>query len=74
MDSIEKLLRPLIAKVLTRGLLWILITLLGVQTCVAKEVATKSAAGIAVGVTLLIAYLIDRWHHRKDLAEQPPRG
>ena len=71
MNDIEKYIRPLLTKVLTRGTLWLLVSILGTSAIEAEETATQVGAGVATILIAVGAYLLDRWHHKKDLAETP---
>ena len=79
MDTIKEMLakygRPLIAKYLTRALLY------GGGAVAAKlsidapkdDTVTEVAGWAAAGVCAILALLIDRWHAKTDLAQQPPK-
>jgi len=70
-NEILKLARPLLVKYLTRGALWLLTAKLGYDATVAQTDAGTIGNGIAAVVCIVLGLLIDRWHHRKDLAEPP---
>ena len=79
MDTIRKLIndygRPLLAKWITRGLLY------GGAALAAKlsidspkdDTMTEVGGWIAAGLCAAAALLLDRWHAKKDLAQEPPR-
>ena len=71
MVKLEDALRPLLVKVLTRGILWLLVTVLGMSAVTTTEPATQAALGLGSLAAAMVAFAIDRWHHRKDLAEPP---
>ena len=79
METIKKLLndwgRPLAAKYLTRFILWgaaavsAKLAIDGPNSDALTKMGEWAAAGACAGVAMLIDYL----HHRKDLAEVPPK-
>jgi len=70
-EEITKLLRPLAVKWITRGVLWVMAAKLGLPALEAEpDAAIIGKAGAAI-VCIVVSLLIDRWHHRQDLAEQP---
>jgi len=70
-EEITKLLRPLAVKWLTRGAIWLLTAKLGYSALEAdSEAVALGKAGAAI-VCIVVSLLIDRWHHRQDLAESP---
>lgn len=71
MDDILKHLRPLLAKLITRGVLWVLVTVLGMAAMEADAIAVKFAEGAIALLLAVIAVLLDRYHHSADLAEKP---
>jgi hypothetical protein len=71
MERILEYLRPLIIKVGTRAVLWLLVGVIGMETMEATEPAQKLATGLgAVGVALA-AFFLDKYHDKKDKAEKP---
>ncbi len=71
MREIEKFARPLLAKYLTRALMWIAVTVLGSLTAEVEGAVATTALGASTLIVAIGAYLIDSWHHRRDLAEKP---
>ena len=71
MDKILQLMRPFVAKMVARGILWGLVTLLGMNATQVEGATAKAASGISALILLIIASLLDRYHHKKDLAEKP---
>jgi len=70
-QEIEKLFRPLAVKWLTRGAMWLLTTVAGMTTYASESYAVKIGAGAATLLFMAISIAIDKWHHKKDLAEPP---
>jgi len=72
-DLINKWGRPLLAKWVTRGLLYGGAALAAKLSIDAPKNDTVAEVGgwVAAGVCALLALLIDRWHAKKDLAEPP---
>jgi len=70
MKKIEKMIRPILVKVLTRAMLWFLVSVLGMTAVSAEKPATQVATGLGAALAAVLAYFIDRWHHKKDRAEQ----
>jgi len=70
-NEILKLARPLLVKYLTRGAVWLLTAWFGYSAATAETDGGLIGMGAAAGACALLGLLIDRWHHRKDLAEPP---
>ena len=70
-EQIVQLARPLLVKWITRGILWLLTAKLGMDALSAQTTGGEIANGIAAAACVAIGLLIDRWHHKRDLAEQP---
>ena len=72
-DLVTRLARPLLAKYATRGVLWICTAMLGLAAADSQTTAGEIGLALAAIATAAINLAIDRWHHRRDLAEQPPK-
>jgi hypothetical protein len=70
-EQLQKLIRPLVVKWATRGVLWIATAVLGLTATAAESEAAQLGAGAGAAACLLVSYLIDRWHDRTDKAETP---
>ena len=70
-EQLARLLRPLLVKWITRGVLWLLTAKLGLAAVEAESPAGEIGAGLAAAACLAVSLLIDRWHHRQDLAQPP---
>lgn len=73
-DLLAKYGRPLMAKYITRALLYggtVLAAKLSIDAP-KDDTFTEVAGWVASGVCAGLALLIDRWHAKKDLAEMPP--
>ena len=70
-EQLQKLIRPLVVKWATRGVLWVATAVLGLTATAADSEATQVGAGAGAAACLLVSYLIDWWHHRTDKAEVP---
>ena len=74
MTKLTEYLRPLAVKVIARGVLYGLTALLGWMAIDTAQAAGPSAAigeGLGTVAVLALAAFLDRWNHRKDLAEPP---
>ena len=74
MNKIAEMLRPLLVKIITRGVLYgttALCTALSINAAEANDSATMIGAGLGGLASLGLAAMIDRWHAKKDLAEPP---
>ncbi|HUU91632.1 MAG TPA: hypothetical protein VM238_10515 [Phycisphaerae bacterium] len=70
-EQLQGLVRPLVVKWATRGVLWVMTTWLAVgaaNAAQAEQTAGAIAEAIGAVACLILSLLIDRWHHRKDLA------
>jgi len=70
-EQIVQLARPLLVKWITRGILWLLTAKLGMDALSAESTGGEIANGLAAAACVAIGLLVDRWHHKRDLAEPP---
>jgi len=71
---VARIARPLLVKYLTRGALWFLVTVLGMTAANSETPAGEIGCGLAAIALAAISLLIDRWHHKRDLAEGRPEA
>lgn len=71
---ITTLARPLLSKHLTRGVLWVMTAWLGLTAAASQTPAEEIGYALAAIITAAANLWIDRWHHKMDLAEQPPKS
>jgi len=70
-EQLQALVRPLVVKWVTRGVLWVMTTWLALgSSSAAESQETASAIGQAAGAIacLVLSLLVDRWHHKRDTA------
>ena len=72
-ETILKLVRPLAIKWLTRGAAWLLAAKFGVDASEASNIGSQIGLALASVGCLTLSYMIDRWHHKTDLAQEPPK-
>lgn len=75
MTQITDIIRRPGVKMLTRLILYGLAAILaklGAATATAEGPAEAIAEGVFAAGALIAAALLDRWHHKRDLAETPP--
>ena len=65
-DALQKLVRPLAVKWVTRGALWLLTAKLGYEATVAESDAAQLGAAGGVVACVLVSLALDWWHNRKD--------
>jgi len=66
---IARIARPLLMKYLTRGTLWVLTSVFGLAAASSETSAGEIGYGLATITLAVTNLLIDRWHHKTDLAE-----
>ena len=74
--EIGKLVRKPLVKILTRLIgygLGTAFAAMGLKSMETESVTVGLAEAGASLAILVIAGLIDKWHHNKDIAEEPPR-
>ena len=71
---VTRLARPLVVKYATRGVLWILTTVLGLTAAASETTAGEIGFALATIATAAISLAIDRWHHKMDMAEGRPKA
>ena len=66
---IARIARPLLTKHITRGVLWVMTAWFGMTAASAESAGGEIGFALAAIATAVINLLIDRWHHKADLAD-----
>ena len=71
MDKLLQYLRPFAVKVIARCVLYPLVAWLGMEASQAQEPATQVAEGLSAILIAVVTVLLERYHHKTDLAQEP---
>jgi len=74
--EIEKLVRAPLVKILSRIIgygVGSLLGAIGIESMEKDSVSLGLAQAVTALIILVATGIIDKWHHNKDIAEEPPK-